>query len=97
MAFGPRKLRPREQLLPAYETELSAIVRAPLKRNQPIQTKRLRVETDHATLGRILKQRHVSRRLGYRSDKLAGFDLEVAYKPGKQNVVAMLLVGDLVS
>ncbi|PHJ15450.1 dna rna polymerase, partial [Cystoisospora suis] len=53
-----------------------------------ISTKKLRIETDHATLGRMLTQKNVMPRLGYWLDKLADFDIEVVYKPGKQNVVA---------
>ncbi|PHJ19038.1 transposon ty3-i gag-pol, partial [Cystoisospora suis] len=59
-----------------------------MKWKQLIGTKKVRIETDHATLGRMLTQKNVTPRLGYWLDKLADFEIEVVYKPGKQNVVA---------
>ncbi|PHJ15504.1 reverse transcriptase, partial [Cystoisospora suis] len=53
-----------------------------------IGDRKVTVETDHATLGRMLVQKEVSTRLGYWLDKLAEFNLNVIYKPGRQNVVA---------
>lgn len=50
--------------------------------------KRVRIETDHATLSSIPKQRDAFTRLGYWLGKLADFDLEVVHKPGKQSGVA---------
>ncbi|PHJ18538.1 transposon ty3-g gag-pol polyprotein, partial [Cystoisospora suis] len=73
--------------MPAYESELLAIVHALLKWKSFIDTKPVVVETDHATLSRILQQKQVTSRLGYLLDKLADFDINIVYKPGKQNVV----------
>ncbi|PHJ15811.1 retrotransposon ty3-gypsy subclass, partial [Cystoisospora suis] len=78
----------RESFMPAYESELLAIVHALMKWKSFIGTKVVTVETDHATLSRILQQKHVTSRLGYWLDKLADFNINVVYKPGKQNVVA---------
>ncbi|PHJ21885.1 retrotransposon ty3-gypsy subclass, partial [Cystoisospora suis] len=88
VAFESRKLSGREQYMPAYEGELLAIVHALLKWRPFIGSKAVTIETDHATLGRILKQKNVTTRLGYWLDKLADFNINVVYKPGKQNVVA---------
>ncbi|PHJ19523.1 retrotransposon ty3-gypsy subclass [Cystoisospora suis] len=88
IAFESKKLGVREQFIPAYESELLAIVYALMKWKQLIGTKKVRIETDHATLGRMLTQKNVTPRLGYWLDKLADFDIEVVYKPRKQNVVA---------
>lgn len=46
------------------------------------------IETDHATLCRMLTQKKVTTRLRYWLDKLADFNFRVVYKPGKQNLVA---------
>ncbi|PHJ21818.1 retrovirus-related pol polyprotein from transposon, partial [Cystoisospora suis] len=81
-------LSTRDQFLPAYESELLAIVYALTKWKSFIGTKPVTVETDHATLSRMLSQKKVTPRLGYRVDKLADFNLKVVYKPGKQNLVA---------
>ncbi|PHJ20548.1 retrotransposon ty3-gypsy subclass [Cystoisospora suis] len=91
IAFESNKLGPRGQFTPSYESELLAIIYALMKRQQLIGTKKLRIETDHATLGRILTQKNVTPRLGYWLDKLPDFDMEEVYKPGKQNVVAEAL------
>ncbi|PHJ20549.1 retrotransposon nucleocapsid related [Cystoisospora suis] len=88
IAFESKKLGPREQFTPAYESEPLAVIYALMKWKQLIGTKKVRTETDHATLGRILRQKNVTPRLGYWLDRLADFDIEVVYKPGKQNVVA---------
>ena len=88
VAFESKKMGPREQFLPAYESELLAIVYALTKWKQVIGTRPVTVETDHATLGRMLTQKQVTTRLGYWLDKLADFNLKVVYKPGKNNVVA---------
>lgn len=88
VAFEPRKMSPRDQFLPAYESELLAIVYALTKWKSFIGNKPVVVETDHATLSRMLTQKRVTPRLGYWIDKLADFNLKVVYKPGKQNVIA---------
>ncbi|PHJ26011.1 retrotransposon ty3-gypsy subclass, partial [Cystoisospora suis] len=88
IAFESRKSNEREQQLPAYESELRAIVHALTKWRQFLGAKKVIIETDHATLSRILKQREVNPRLAYWLDKILDFNIEVVYKPGRQNVVA---------
>ncbi|PHJ18468.1 reverse transcriptase, partial [Cystoisospora suis] len=78
----------RDRFLLAYESELLAIVYALTKWKSFIGGKPVTVETDHATLSRMLTQKHVTSRLGYWLDKLADFNIKIVYKPGKQNVVA---------
>ncbi|PHJ16338.1 retrotransposon ty3-gypsy subclass [Cystoisospora suis] len=87
-AFEPPKLGPREQGLPAYDAELLAVVHALMKWKHFIGDRKVTVETDHATLGSMLVQKEVSPRLGYCLDKLAEFNLNVVYKPCRQNIVA---------
>ncbi|PHJ14910.1 retrotransposon ty3-gypsy subclass, partial [Cystoisospora suis] len=82
------KMGARDKFLPAYEIELLAIVFALTKWKSFIGSKLVTVETDHATLSRMLTQKQVTTRLGYWLDKLADFDVKEVYKPGKQNVVA---------
>ncbi|PHJ18031.1 retrotransposon ty3-gypsy subclass, partial [Cystoisospora suis] len=79
IAFESKKLGEREQFIPAYESELLAIVYALMKWKQLIGTKKVRIETDHATLGRMLTQKSVTPRLGYWLDKPADFDIEVVW------------------
>ncbi|PHJ17201.1 retroelement pol polyprotein, partial [Cystoisospora suis] len=65
-----------------------AIVYALTKWKHFIGSKLVTIETDHATLSRMLTQKKVTTRLGYWLDKLADFNFRVVYKPGKQNTVA---------
>ncbi|PHJ16926.1 transposon ty3-i gag-pol [Cystoisospora suis] len=51
-------------------------------------TRLITIETDHATLSRMLTQKKVTARLGYWLDKLADSNFRVVYKPGKPNSVA---------
>lgn len=71
-----------------YRSELRAIVRALTKRKQFIGNRSVTIETAHATLSRVLKQRQVTPRQDYFPDKLAASGLDVVYKRGKQNAVA---------
>ncbi|PHJ19501.1 retroelement [Cystoisospora suis] len=57
VAFESRKLSTRDQFLPAYESELLAIVYALTKWKSFMGTKLVMVETDHATLSRMLLQK----------------------------------------
>lgn len=80
--------RATEPRLPVYESEMRPIAHAPTKRRQFRGARTVTIETDHATLRRILKQRQDNARLGYRLDKILDSNTEAAHKPGKQNVAA---------
>ncbi|PHJ19682.1 retrotransposon nucleocapsid protein [Cystoisospora suis] len=84
IAFESKKMGTRDKFLPAYESELLAIVYALTKWKSFIGSKLVTVETDHATLSRMLTQKQVTSRLGYWLDKLAEFNIKIVYKPGKQ-------------
>ncbi|PHJ18928.1 retrotransposon ty3-gypsy subclass [Cystoisospora suis] len=81
IAFESRKKLGREIYYPAYESELLANIYAPTKWKHFNGTRLVTIETDHATLSRMLTQ-------GYWLDKLADFNFQVVYKAGKQNLVA---------
>lgn len=86
--FGSRKMSPRKQYLLAYESKLLAIVHALTKWKQLIGNRPVTVENGHATLGRMLTQKRVITKLRYSIDKLAGFNLEFVYEPGRNDAVA---------
>ncbi|PHJ22733.1 retrotransposon nucleocapsid protein [Cystoisospora suis] len=65
-----------------------ALVYAVVKWKHFIGTRSVTIETDHATLSRMLTQKKVTTRLGYWLDKLADFNFRVVYKSRKQNLVA---------
>lgn len=50
-----------------------------------IGTRLVTIETDHASLVRMLVQKKVTTRLGEWLDKLAEHNIQVVYKPGRQN------------
>ncbi|PHJ17230.1 hypothetical protein CSUI_008950, partial [Cystoisospora suis] len=52
VAFESRKMGEREKYMPAYESELLAIVHALTKWKSMIGTRTVTIETDHATLSR---------------------------------------------
>lgn len=83
-----KKTTEREQQTPAYGSELRTVVPALIKWRRSIEARRVTIETDHATLGKVLKQRPANPRVGYWLDNILAFNIEVAYKPGRQSVVA---------
>lgn len=88
VAFGSRKTTEAESKAPAYEMESKAIVYALAKWRPLLLGKKVTVESDHATLARMMTQKQVTPRLGYWLDKLVEFDREVKHIPGKLNNVA---------
>lgn len=65
IAFGSKKTAEREQQVPAYESELRAIVHALSKWRQFIGARTVTNETNRAPLGTAIKQWQANPRLGY--------------------------------
>lgn len=82
VAFVSRKTTEAESKAPAYETELKAIVYALAKWRPLLLGKKVTVESDHATLAKMMTLKQVTPRLGHWLDKLAEFDLVVKHIPG---------------
>ncbi|KAL4582981.1 hypothetical protein LXL04_007545 [Taraxacum kok-saghyz] len=83
LAFFSKKLSPRMQSDSAYNRELYALTEAVRKWRQYLLGRRFRIFTDQRSLKHLLTQTNTSG-----ATKLLGFDFEIFYKPGKENVVA---------
>ena len=88
IAFLSKKLQPAETRYPTHEQEQLAIVIALKKWRHYVYGTKIKVRTDHKSLIYLQTQPHLSNRQTRWSEFLAEFDLEIEYKPGKDNVVA---------
>ena len=88
IAFLSQALGPKNQTLSTYERELIAIVQAVKKWQHYLQGRHFIIKTYHHSLRYFLSNRaHTSFQQKWVS-KLLGFDYEIQYKSGSENVVA---------
>jgi hypothetical protein len=79
---------PRHRSLAAYERELIGLVHVVRHLRPYLWGRRFTVRTDHYSLKFLLDQRLSTIPQHQWVGKLLGFDFDVEYKPGSQNVVA---------
>jgi hypothetical protein len=88
LAFESRPLKGRDLHKPIYEKEMMAILHALKKWRPYLIGRHFKVKTDHDSLKYFLEQRLSSEEQQKWVTKILGYDFEMIYKKGKQNVVA---------
>ena len=88
LAFVSKALGPRQLALSTYEKELLAIVHAVTKWKHYLWGRRFLIRTDHSSLKFLLNQKatHIAQQVWL--TKLLGFDYEIEYRRGKDNLAA---------
>ena len=90
--FEFRQLKAAEKNYPVHEKELLAMKYALVKfRVHLLGYKHFVVDTDHASLRTATQSPHLSQRMTYWLSFFSEYNLEVKYKPGKQNTLANAL------
>ncbi|GJU93485.1 putative mitochondrial protein [Tanacetum coccineum] len=92
VAFLIRTLAPKHQSLFAYEKELLSVVLALQKWRGYLFDRHFKIKTNHFSLKYVLDQRITTPFQSKWLPKLLGFDYEIEYKKGKENVVVDALL-----
>jgi transposase InsO family protein len=88
VAYESKKLNIHQLNYPIHDKEMCAIMHA-LERWRPFLLGRhFKVYTDHRSLVYFKTQSNLNQRQLRWQEKAADYDMEILYKPGKQNVVA---------
>jgi hypothetical protein len=87
LAFESRPLKGRDLHKPIYEKEMMEILHALKKWRPYLIGRHFKVKTDHDSLKYFLEQRLSSEEQQKWVTKILGYDFEIVYKKGKQNVV----------
>ena len=87
IAFISKALGPRQQALSTYEREMLAILQAVTKWRHYLWGRHFTIRTDHVSLKYMLAQK-----VSYPSQhiwltKLLGFDYDIEYRKGRENIV----------
>ncbi|KAG7559371.1 Ribonuclease H-like superfamily [Arabidopsis thaliana x Arabidopsis arenosa] len=88
IAYASRQLRPHEVNYPTYDLELAAVVFALKIWRAYLYGEKVQVFTDHKSLKYIFTQSDLNLRHTIWIELLADYDLDIAYHPGKANLVA---------
>ena len=88
IAFESRPIKGKNLHKPIYEKEMLAILHALKKWRPYLMGRHFKVKTDYDSLKYFLEQRLSSEEQQKWVTKMLGYDFEIIYKKGKQNVVA---------
>ena len=91
ISFESRQLKGKNQLKPIYEKEMLAILHAVKQWRPYLMGRHFKVKTDHDSLKYFLEQRLSSEEQQKWVTKMLGYEFEIVYKKGKENVVANAL------
>jgi len=92
IAFISKALGPRQQGLSTYEREMLAILQAVTKWKQYLWGRTFKIRTDHVSLKYLLDQKLSSPSQHLWLSKLLGFDYEIEFRKGRENVAAVSLM-----
>ena len=87
ICYGGRQLKAHEKNYPTHDLELAAIVFALNSWRHYLLGERFELYTDHKSLKYLFSQKDLNLRQQRRMEFLASYDFEIAYTPGKGNVV----------
>jgi hypothetical protein len=88
VAFLSKRMSNAEMKYPVHEQELLAVIRALDTWRHYLHGQKFTVITDHHSLTYLLTQPKLSKRQSRWIEKIAEFDFEIKYAPGKTNRVA---------
>ena len=88
LAYTSNALSPSHQNKSTYDKEMLAIVRAATRCRPYLIGRRFQIKTDHKSLKYFLERKISSPKQQKWVTKLLGFDYEITYKKGKENVLA---------
>jgi hypothetical protein len=88
IAFTNKALSPQHLSLTVYDKEMLAIIHAVTKWRPYLIGRHFQIRTDHRSLKHILEQRISSIEQHKWVTKLLGYDFEIIYKKGTENLVA---------
>lgn len=88
IAFVSKTLAPLHQQLFVYEKELFAMLHAVKRCHHYLISGHFKIHTDHQSLKFLLAQRLNTPLQHSRLTKLMGYDFEICYKKGKENIAA---------
>ena len=88
LAYLSKTLSIKHQFLPTYEKEFLAVVAALEKWKGYLMDRHFKIRTDHFSLKYLLGQKLTTPFQMKWLPKLLGFDYEIVYKKGSENVVA---------
>ena len=88
VAFESAKLNPHQLNYSVHDKEMCAIMHALEKWRPFLLGQHFKVYTDHRSLVHFKTQNNLNQRQLRWQEKAADYDMEILYKPGKENVVA---------
>ena len=88
LAYMSKALSPKHQAMSTYEKEFMTVVLAAEKWRPYLLGRHFVIKTDHYSLKYLMEQKITTTFQSKWLSKLMGYDYEVSYKKGKENVVA---------
>ena len=88
IAFISKSLGPKQQTLSVYEREMMAILHAVTKWKHYLWGRHFHIRTDHISLKYLLHQKLTTPAQHLWVVKLLGYDYDIEYKQGRENVPA---------